>query len=154
MGGAELTERRLTVHEKPAARRQRVLVRGLGAVAATLLADDEQHADAALARSAEPLGRMNLRGQDALGVAGAAAVQAGALDPAREEGGNAVEVRGEDDRRWIERRDDIRSAAADFLFVDGPAEISQVGGKPDAAVGLAAGGRIDVDEAARERDEI
>ena len=63
-------------------------------------------------------------------------------------------MRGEHDRRRIERRDDVRAAAADFLLVDRPAEISQVGGEPASAVGLAPGGRIDVDEAARQRDEI
>ena len=54
---------------------QRVQVRQRGAVAAALLADDEQQADAALAAGAQPLGRGDLRGQDPFRVARPAAVQ-------------------------------------------------------------------------------
>ena len=85
MGGAELAGRRLAVHEKPAARRQRMRVRGLGAVAAAFFTDDEEHADTALTRRAEALGRMKLCGEDALRIAAAAPMEPAAFDPAREE---------------------------------------------------------------------
>ena len=52
------------------------IVGGRGPVAAALLADDEQEPHALLARLAQALRRRHLRGQDALRVAGAAAVQA------------------------------------------------------------------------------
>ena len=75
------------------------LVRDSRAVAAALLADDEQQADARLAVAPQPLGRRDLRGENALRVARAAAVQPIALDAARKERRHAVEVRREDDRR-------------------------------------------------------
>ena len=50
------------------------------AVAAALLADDEQQPDAPLAGRPQPLGRRDLRREDALGVAGAASDQAAILD--------------------------------------------------------------------------
>ena len=58
--------------------------RRLRAVAAALLADDEHQADARLAVAPQPLGRRDLRGENALRVARAAAVQPVALDAARE----------------------------------------------------------------------
>ena len=69
------------------------------AVAAPLFADDEQQADPPFAGGAEPFGGRDLRRENALGVAGAAAVQPAVAHGAREKRRDAVEVRGEDDRR-------------------------------------------------------
>ena len=73
----------LAVDQEPHARR-RQLVGHARAVAAALLADHEQQADARLAALPQPLGRGHLRRQDALGVARAAADEHAALDAARD----------------------------------------------------------------------
>ena len=77
-----------------------MLLATFGAVAAALLADDEQQADAALAARAQPLGRRDLRREDALRVARAAAVQA-AVAHARlgKNGGTQSKCVGQHDRR-------------------------------------------------------
>ena len=62
------------------------------AVAAALLADDEQQADARFAVAPQPIGRRHLRRQNPLRVARAAAVQPIALDAARKERRHAIEV--------------------------------------------------------------
>ena len=69
----ELAVGRLAVDQVPVA--HRVKVRQRGAVAAALLADDEQQADPAFAAGAEPIGGGQLRGQDPLGVARSSPVQ-------------------------------------------------------------------------------
>ena len=93
--GGEPVVGRLAVDQE--ARSGRDDVRGRRAVAAPLLADDEQQADARLAGGAQPLGRRDLRDERALGVAGSAPVQAPVRLAARKERRHAVEVRGEHD---------------------------------------------------------
>jgi len=121
--------------------------------AATLLADQEQHADAALTSRPQSLGGLNLRGQHALRIARAPAVQHAAFHTARNEGGNAVEVCGEDDLRRIEDGEHVRPPVGDFQLLDGPAEVTEVRRQPPAAVALPPRRRVDVDQRARERDE-
>ena len=101
MASPELAPGGLPVDEEGRAGRDRV--GGRGPVAAALLTDDEQEAHAVLAaRAAAPRG--DLGGQGALRVAGAAAVEAAAFDPAREEGRHAVDVGREHDDRLPGRR--------------------------------------------------
>ena len=94
---AEPVVGRLAVDQEPAAAGRR-LVRRARAVAAALLADDEQQADARFAVAPQPIGRRHLRRENALRVARAAPVQAIAFDAARKERRHAVEVRREDDQ--------------------------------------------------------
>jgi hypothetical protein len=76
-----------------------VLVGDLGTGGVALLADDEEQADLDL-RRAKFFGGGDLGGDDALGVAGAAAVEeVGVLAAGAEEGRDGVHVGGEDDVR-------------------------------------------------------
>ena len=129
-------------------------VRRHRAVAAPLLADDEQQPDAPLAGSPQPLGRRDLRRQDPLRIARAAAEQPAILDPARKERRHAIEVRGEHHLRIVDRREDVGAAALDRLLDDVVAERAQPPGEPAARLCLAAGRRIDVDERSRERERV
>src|SRR6185436_9679435 len=107
----------------------------------------------AFTSGAQPLGALNLRGQHALRIARAPAVQLAAFHTAQNERRNAVEVRGEDDLRWIEGGEDVRPPVAEFKFLDGPSQVTQVRRQPAAAVALPPRRRVDVDQRARERDE-
>ena len=105
VASAELQLGRLAVDQE--ARSRGDGVGGLGAVAAPLLAGHEHQADAGLARRPQPLRRRDLRGENPLGVAGAAAVQDAVLDAAGEERRHAVEVRREDHLGLADRGDDV-----------------------------------------------
>ena len=127
------------------------------AVAAALLADDEQQADARLAVAPQPLGRRDLRGQNALGVARAAAVQPIAVDAAREKRRHAVEVRREHDRPGGVRTGvaiTLNRVVVHRLLVTANPSSRRYAGEPAARFAFAAGRRIDVDERARERDVL
>ena len=102
----------------------------------------------------QTFGRRDLRRQDALGIARAAADQPAVLDPAGKERRHAVEVRGEHDRRIVERREDVGAAALDRLLEDRVAERAQLPAEPLPRLGLAAGRRVDVDERSREGDGV
>jgi len=141
---------RLAVDQEP--RSTGAFVGDHGAIAAAFLAYDEQHSDAALARCAQPFRRRDLRRQDPLGVARAAAEQRGAAKVAREEWWNAVEMRREDDGRLIESCEHVESAVAHGLPLDGVPELRQPGRQPLACRLLPAGRGIDVDQLAREGD--
>ncbi len=84
-----------TRNREPVRRR----VRRAGAVAAALLADDEQQADARFAGAPQPIDGRDLRRENALRVARSAPDDASALEAAREKRRDAVEVRRQDDAR-------------------------------------------------------
>ena len=88
---------RLAVDEE--ARTPGCQVRGARAVAAALLPDDEQQSDAVLSGSPQPIDGRDLRGQNPLRVARAAADDPSALEAAREKRRDAVEVGGQHDDR-------------------------------------------------------
>ncbi len=109
---AEAVVGRLAVDQVANAIR-RLLVGDARAVAAALLADDEEQPDACLASTAQPIGRRDLGRENALRVARAAAEQQPALLAARKERRHAVEVRGEDDLRLrLEPRVDVEAAVS------------------------------------------
>ena len=68
---------------------------------------DEHQSDARLACRAQPLGGGDLRGENALRIARAAAIEHAVLDAARKERRHAVEVRREHDLRLADRGDDV-----------------------------------------------
>ena len=72
------------------------------AVAAALLPDDEQQADAPLAAPPQTLGRRQLRGEDALRIARAPAVEPAAFDPRSGRTAARSRVRRQDDVGRIE----------------------------------------------------
>ena len=109
----------------------------------------------ALALPPQDLGRRDLRRQDALRVARAAAVDPIALEPARKERRHAVEMRGEHDRRAARgRRDDVESGVVDRLLGDRQARARAGTAPASGPLRLAAGRRIDVDQPARQVDQI
>ena len=151
---------RLAVDEIAALLLGRRSVGDARAVAAPLLADDEDEGDARFPVAPQTSGRRDLGGQDALGVACAAAVEAIAVDAAREERRHAVDVRREGDRlaravrRAGGRRDDVEAHRVDALLEERPAVRAQVVGERPRRCALAARGGIDVDERPRQRDDV
>ena len=111
---------RLAVDEEPRTRRREV--RRARAVAAALLADDEQQADALLAGAPQAVDGRDLRREDALRIARAAAEDASALEPARKKRRDAVEVRREDDLCVGRAGEDVEPAGVDRLLGDGEAD--------------------------------
>ena len=64
-------------------------------------------------------------------------------------------MRGQHDRRRrTGRGDDVEAVIVDRLLDDVEPELAKVAGQPAAGLAFAAGRGIDVDEPARERDEI
>src|SRR5919108_758610 len=74
------------------------VVRHARAVAAALLSDDEEQTDGCLAVATQPIRGGDLRGQDPLGVACAAAAETIPLETTRKERRDAIDMRGENDR--------------------------------------------------------
>src|SRR4029077_4325948 len=99
-------------------------------VAAALLADDEQQADARLSLRAEPVDGGDLRRENSLGVAGAPAVQPIALDAAGEKRRHTIEVRGEHHRRRGDSGEKVEPLAVDRLFDDVEAVIAEESREP------------------------
>ena len=168
-GEAEAVVRRLTVDEKRAPLAERRVVGHSRAVAAALLADDEEKTDT-IARTSKAIGGRDLRREDPFRVAGAAPVQAVAFDPARKERGDAIEVRREGDRRrliccatWAIGTaravrcgigDDVEARVVDPLLDDRPAPAAQIVGQPASRCPFTSGGRVDVDERSRQADDV
>src|SRR5207249_4342410 len=119
-------------------------------IAAPLLADDEEQADALLSFRAERFHCRDLRGEDSFRVAGSAAVQAVALDAARKKRRHAIEVGREHHRRRPDRGQNVEAVVVDGLFDDVESAIAQKPCEPPAGRGFAPGGRVDVDERARQ----
>src|SRR5205085_6439696 len=94
----------------------RRFIRDARAVASALLADNKQEANPRLAGMPQPVGGGDLRGEDALRIAGAASVEAIAVNAARKERRNAVEVCGEDDGRSADSGDDVEPGRIDRLL--------------------------------------
>src|SRR5689334_21944146 len=90
------------------------------AVAAALLADDEQQAEAGFAGGAEPFSGTNLGSHDTFGIARAASEDEAALHAARKERRHAVEVCGEHHMRGggARLREDVEAAVGDRLLSD------------------------------------
>ena len=124
---------RLAVDEEPAIRAAAWFARAR-AVAAALFADHEQQADARLARPPQPIGGRDLRGQNPFASHAPRPYEPVALDAAREERRDAVEMRGEHDRRRSPavRAITLNRVVVDRLFGDGEAERAQVVGQPAA----------------------
>src|SRR5205823_4907009 len=118
--------------------------------AAALFADDEQESRARLAFGAEAFDRRDLRGEDPFRVAGAAAVEPVAFDPARKKRRHAIEVRRQHHVGRRGRGEDVEARVVHRLGDDRVAEAAQKAGQPAAGLALAAGRRIDVDERARD----
>src|SRR2546430_17673092 len=89
-----------------------------------------------------------------LGIARAPSVQQAVADVAGEKRRHTIDVRREDDRRIVERGDDVEPAVADRLAFDRVAEALELRRQPCAGGLLASRRRIDVDELACEGDEI
>ena len=144
---------RLAVDQEP--RPDRGRVGDVGAVAAALLAHDEQQADADLAVRAQPLGGRHLRREDALRVARASSVQPAVANGAGEEGRHTVVVRRQHDRRVrLQRRDHVAPSVGYRLRGDRISEIAKAGNEPLAGRLLPPGRGIDVDQLAREIDNV
>ncbi len=142
-------------YRQPAARGSRFA--RFGTFAAALLADHEQQPDARLAVRPQHVGRCDLRRENPLGVARAAAVDAAALETTRKERRHAVEVRREDDLRRARRRsrEDVEAVVVRPAARRRRSPVSQEAPRQERGRGaLAAGGRVDVDQRARQRDEI
>ena len=86
-------------------------VRDARPIAAALLSDDEQEADAVFALLAQRHNSRDLRRKDSFRVARPSAVQAIALDTAWKEGWDAVEVRRQNDGWRLGDRENIESRA-------------------------------------------
>ena len=134
VAGAEAALGRLAVDQKPRAAGR--VVRQLRAVAAALLADDEQQADAGFAFAPQAIDRGDLRGENALRVARAAAVEPIAVDAARKKRRHAIEVRGQHHRRATgartNGRDDVAPLAVHRLLGDLEPKLAQMLGEPPA----------------------
>src|SRR4051812_24108120 len=128
-------------------------------VAATLLADHEHERDPRFAMPPQLFGCRYLRREDPFRVARAAAKQPVAFDAAGKKRGDTVEVGGERHGRRSacparHRCDHVEARIVDALLLHRPAAIAKVVGEPSSRGALAAGGRVDVDEAARQRDDV
>ena len=101
------------------------------AVAAALFADDEQQADARLAVAPQPLGRRDLRREDALGVARRRGRRGGRPRPGS--GKTAARSRSASTRRRPAasptRREDVEARVVDRLLGDGEAR-ARAGSRP------------------------
>ena len=151
VGCPKTTVGRLAVDQKAAVLRPEV--RGLCAVTTPLLPNDEEHAEIADAALPQTLRCGHLRGEDALGVARAAAVEPAVQDPAREERRHAVEVRREHHMRRLERGQHVEPAVRHGLLFDAITPGAEVRGQPPPAITLAPRRGIDVDERARQREQ-
>ncbi len=143
---------RLAIDEESAGIGDRI--RRRRAVTAALLADNEQHADPALAALPKAFGRGHLRRENPFRIAGAAPNQAAILDAAGKERRHAIEVRREDNARLVEHRQDVGAAALDALFDDVVTEPAQPLGQPRPRFRLPPRRRVDVDECPREREDV
>ena len=155
-GQAEPSIGRFAVDQVSAAAGTRVEGRALGAFASPLLADNEQHADARLALVPQDVGRGDLRGQDPLGVARAAAIDAPVFHTAREERRHAVEVGGKDDGGLLagRRGEDIEAMVVDLLLVDDEAQLLEAPRQEGCSCPFTASGRVDIDQRAGQPDEV
>src|SRR6266851_8262067 len=143
---------RLSVDEKAAVVGGEI--RRAGSVAAPFFPDDEQQPHASLATAAKDVGGRHLRGEDALRIAGTAAADPIALETARKERRHAIEMRGQHDGGFARRGEEVESGIVHPLLGDGEAETAQVLREPAPGLGLAAGRRVDVDQRARQTDEV
>src|SRR3977135_381658 len=91
---------------------------GDGANAAALFADDEQKCEIARATGEKRFGGGDHGGDDALGVAGAAAVNVGPIFARGEEGGNWVHVSREGDVGIAEREKEVVAARLRGLAIE------------------------------------
>ena len=140
--GSPLIRKRLRV--------RRNFVGFLRAVAAALFADHEHEADPRLAVAPKPIGRRDLRRQDALGVARAAPVQPIAGNAAGKKGGTQSKCVEKTSCGLVRHRDDIEPRVVDTLLRDRPSRAC-AGNRPGSArFAFASGGRIDVDQCARQ----
>ena len=118
------------------------------AVAAALLADDEQQADARFARRAQSLDRRDLRGENAFRVARAAAVEHARSSTRLGKNGGTQSKCVEKTTRGAASScaKTLKRPSRDRLLGDGVAALAQVRRRARADFLLAAGRRVDVDE--------
>lgn len=160
-GEGEAIVSRFAVDEEAAAFGGEIGDLGAGGVA--LFAGDEEEADGQ-ARGAEGLSGGYLGGDDALGIADAAAVEELGVFAKGDVGGDGVHVGGED-KVWGLARDagvDVPAGAGvggfmrllDGSFFNGPAAVGEEGGEEIADCAFVVGGGLDFAELAGEADWI
>ena len=121
----------------------------LGAAAVNLFADNEQQAQIAHVLFQEPFKRLDHRGAKTMGIASAAAPDELVVFFRRDEGGNGVNVSGEDDFGCPPPSPNVTTAGFDFDLLDAPVETrrqrTQVIEEPIADLLFVWRDRIDVD---------
>jgi len=134
----------------------RVIIRNFGTEAVSFLTDYEEESDVN-SFALQALGGSDLRGDDALGVARSAAIDAGGILRGRNEGRDGVHVGGEDDRRVGMIR--VRGINVEAVAFDGNLSCL-VSDAAELAVeivrdgGFVTGDRFDVDELTGEGDSV
>ena len=130
------------------------MVGGARAVGVLLLAHHEQQIHPVLAFFGELLGRDHHGSGDALGVAGAATVEAVAFEPRRHVGRHGIEVRGQRDALTRPRCPDVRASGRDFLQFHVPTAGHEPAGNEVDGAGFGAAGRLDGQQFGGEGDDV